>query len=253
MKSIRVGFKMAVFVITTPVTWLVITCGVPFVRMGGGSVPRWRACAFHVWARVIARTLGMQVTVEGEPPPSPFLLVANHLSYVDIVLLVSRVPCTFVARADLKDWPLFGPMVPAGGTLFLNRDLKRDIPRVIEQLKIPYEAGVGVVIFPEGSSSKGEGVPPFRSSLLEPAARGGFPVYHASISYDTPEGQPSARESVCWWGSMEFLPHLIGLFGLPRFHASLVFGSDPIVNGDRKQLATELQEAVKSRFRPVPE
>jgi len=253
MRSIRVAFKMAVFAITTPVTWLIITCGLPFVRLGGGSVPRWRAYVFHLWARIIVSTLGMRIRVEGEPPPSPFLLVANHLSYVDIVLLVSRVPCTFVARADLKDWPLFGPMVPAGGTLFLNRDQKRDIPRVIELLKVPYEAGVGVVIFPEGSSSNGETVPPFRSSLLEPAARGQFPVYHASIRYETPEGLPSARESVCWWGDMEFLPHLIGLFGLPRFDADLVFGKEPIVSGDRKQLATELQEAVKSRFRPVPE
>lgn len=253
MKSIRVGFKMAVFAIATPVTWLVITCGVPFIRLTGGSVPRWRARVFHIWARVIARALGMEVTVEGEPPPSPFLLVANHLSYVDIVLLVSRVPCTFVARADIKEWPLFGPMVPAGGTVFLNRDLKRDIPRVIEQLKVPYQAGVGVVIFPEGTSSNGETVPPFRSSLLEPAAQGRFPVFHASIRYETPEGHLSARESVCWWGNMEFLPHLIGLFGLPRFRASLVFGSEPVINGDRKQLAIELHEAVKSRFRPVPE
>ncbi len=253
MRLIRVAFKMTVIVFTTPVTWLVITCGLPFVRLLGGSVPHWRARIFHLWARVIARALGMRVTVEGKPPSSPFLLVANHLSYVDVVLLVSQMPCTFVARADLKDWPLFGPMVPAGGTLFLNRDRKRDIPRVIEQLKVPYEAGVGVVIFPEGTSSNGETVPPFRSSLLEPAAQGRFPVYHAVIRYETPAGQPSARQSVCWWGSMEFLPHLIGLFGLPRFDASLVFGREPIVRGDRKQLATELREAVKSRFRPVPE
>ena len=253
MRSIRVAFTMVVFAVATPVTWLVITCGVPFVRLTGGSVPRWRALVFHRWARIIVRALGMEVTVEGSPPPSPFLLVSNHLSYVDIVLIVSRVPCTFVARADLKEWPLFGPMVPAGGTVFLDRGLKRDIPRVIEQLMVPYKAGVGVVIFPEGTSSNGENVPPFRSSLLEPAAQGRFPVYYASIRYETPEGQPSARESVCWWGNMEFLPHLIGLFGLSRFSAHLTFGSEPIINGDRKQLTTDLQEAVKSRFRPVPE
>ena len=233
MKIIRVAFKMAVFAIATPVTWLIITCGVPFVRLAGGSVPRWRARVFHLWARVITRALGMKVTIEGGPPPSPFLLVANHLSYVDIVLLVSTVPCTFVARADLREWPLFGPMVPAGGTLFLNRDLKRDIPRVIEQLKVPYEAGVGVVIFPEGTSSGGETVPPFRSSLLEPAAKGLFPVYHASIRYETPEGQPSARESVCWYGKMEFLPHLIGLFSLPRFTAHPLYTMRNMVGGTR--------------------
>jgi 1-acyl-sn-glycerol-3-phosphate acyltransferase len=253
MKIIRVAYKLAVFIVTTPMTWLIITCGVPFVRIGGGSVPRWRALVFHLWARIIARTIGMRVTVKGDPPPSPFLLVANHLSYVDIVLLVSRMPCTFVARADLRDWPLFGPLVPAGGTLFLNRDLKRDIPRVIKQLKVPYEAGVGVVIFPEGTSSNGETVTRFRSSLLAPAASGRFPVYYASIRYETDPGQRPARESVCWWGKMEFLPHLIGLFVLPRFHAGLVFGKEPIISGDRKQLATELHEAVKSRFRPVSE
>ena len=253
MRTIRIAYKLVAFLVTTPLTWLVITCGVPFVRIGGGSVPRWRARGFHCGARVMARVLGMKVTVEGDPPSSPFLLVANHLSYVDIVLLVSRMPCTFVARADLRDWPLFGRLVPAGGTLFINRQLKRDIPRVIEQLKVPYEAGVGIVIFPEGTSSNGETVHPFRSSLLEPAAGGRFPVHYASIRYETDPGQKSARESVCWWGKMEFLPHLINLFGLPRFHAFLMFGNEPVVNGDRKQLATELHEAVKSRFKPVPE
>jgi 1-acyl-sn-glycerol-3-phosphate acyltransferase len=251
LKVIRITCRIFGFLVSTPLTALIILCGLPFVRLAGGSVPRWRAVNFRIWSRFIVRLIGMKVEVHGTPPPSPFLLVCNHLSYVDIALLTAQTPCTFVARADLQQWPFLGPLIPIGGTLFLDRKLKRDIPRVIEQFKVPYEGGVGIVIFPEGTSSSGAELGRFRSSLLDPAAQGGFPVHYASVRYETAPGDPPASMAVSWWGDADFLKHLMGLFSLSSFQATLKFGSDPIICADRKELAARLEEKVRADFEPM--
>ncbi len=251
-RSFRIVRRFAGFLLSTPLAALIILCGLPFVRIAGGSIPRWRAVNFRLWSRFITHLIGMEVQVLGHPPASPFLLVSNHLSYVDIVLLASRTPCTFVARGDLRHWPFLGPLVAVGGTLFVNRNMKRDIPRVNEQFKTPYENGVGIVIFPEGTSSTGEQVGKFRSSLLEPAAQGGLPVYYASIRYETEPGDPPAGLAVAWWGDMEFFPHLLGLFRLRRFKAKLIFGDRPVSSNDRKELAALLESRVRAEFEPMP-
>ena len=107
------------------------------------------------------------------------------------------------------------------------------------------------MLFPEGTSTRGAEVQNFKPSLLEAAARLGLPVCYASLSYRTPDGSPSAQETVCWWGDMQFPRHVISLLGLPWFEASIVFGEKPIVETDRKVLASRLHEAVSRHFRAV--
>ncbi len=111
--------------------------------------------------------------------------------------------------------------------------------------------GDGIIVFAEATSSPGNTVLPFRPALLEWAARTGYPVHHASVSYRTPAGSPPAHLSVCWWGDMTLGPHLLGLCRLPRIEATIRFGADPIVERDRKLLAERLQRAVAEQFTPV--
>jgi len=94
-------------------------------------------------------------------------------------------------------------------------------------------------------------VQPFRSSLLEAAARAGLSVSYASLSYRTPEHCAPANRAVCWWGNVPFYPHLIGLLKLPRFQAKLSFGAEPIRDTDRKILAARLHNAVSRQFEAV--
>ena len=136
-------------------------------------------------------------------------------------------------------------------TLFIDREIKRDIPRAMRRIREVLDSGRGVVVFPEGSSTRGDSVLRFRPSLLEAAASADVPVSYAALSYRTPKGSAPAHLSVCWWGDMPFGSHLLELLGLPRIRARLSFGEEPIQERDRKDLARRLQYAVEERFQPV--
>lgn len=210
---------------------------------------RWRNAWFRRWARGICRVLGVRVTLTGTPPQDA-LLVSNHVSYVDIPVLASHVDAVFVAKAEVADWPLIGTVCRGIDTLFIRRESKRDVVRIGEEMEARLAAGLGVVVFPEGTSGDGTTVLPFKPSLLEVAARDLVPVHWAAIRYTVPDSEPPARESVAW-GDVAFLPHVWGLLQLSEIHAEVVFGEEPIVESDRKRLASVLQERVAAAHRAV--
>lgn len=214
---------------------------------------RWRNFIFRHWARAIGRVLGMSLTVQGAPPPPPFFLVANHLSYVDIIALASQLDCCFVAKSEVAHWPLLGALARSFGTIFIDRRHRHDIPRVNALIATAQKDGWGVVLFPEGTSTKGAAVLPFKPSLLESPATTGQPVAIASISYRTKPTHPSAHEAICWWGDAAFAPHLLALLRLPSFAATLTFGAETVQGRDRKELAQQLHRAVQRIFIPVVE
>jgi 1-acyl-sn-glycerol-3-phosphate acyltransferase len=216
-----------------------------------GRTGRWRTRVFRFWADQVRAVMGLKVEVEGAAPEPPFVLVSNHLSYVDVILLGSQLRCVFVARADVAGWPLIGALCRSVETLFIDRSVKRDLPEVMRQMEQVLDTGRGVILFPEGTTTKGDGVLPFRPSLLDAAARAGRPVWYASLSYRTPPGSEPAQRSVCWWGDMPFTPHFLGVLGLPRIRARLSFGEQPIRESDRKILAARLQRAVERDFQAV--
>jgi 1-acyl-sn-glycerol-3-phosphate acyltransferase len=184
-------------------------------------------------------------------PKAPFFLVSNHLSYLDIVVYAAGMPCRFVAKQEVRSWPVVGFLAWAGGTIFIDRAMKRDAVRVLDDLGRAVQAGDGVVVFAEATSTPGYTVLPFRPALLEWAARTGYPVHYASIEYRTPESSPPAHLSVCWWGDMTFGRHLAALSRLPRIEATIRYGETPIAERDRKHLAERLQRAVAAQFTPV--
>jgi 1-acyl-sn-glycerol-3-phosphate acyltransferase len=210
-----------------------------------------RARVFQRWARAAAWVLGMRVQRRGDPPRPPFLLVSNHVSYMDIVLLGTQAPCIFVAKAEVADWPLVGRMCKSVETMFIDRERKRDLLRVTKQVESTIAGGAGVAIFPEGTSTKGESVLRFNPSLLQAAARAEFPVSCATLYYETLPGYPPAGRSICWWGGAEFVPHGLDLLRMPSFHARVTFGEGTIRGTDRKELATRLHAAVEGKFQPM--
>jgi len=250
VRTARLVARLAALSAWTSGCWLVLLAGFPFAGRGARRAA-WRASRFQSWARTTSRIIGMRVAVGGERPEGPVLLVTNHLSYVDVVLLAAQMRCVFVSRADVADWPVLGVLSRSVGTLFIDRARRRDVVRVADEIRATLRAGQGVVFFPEGTSTQGAEVRAFRSSLLEPAAELGLPVRYASIRYETAGDDLPAHQAVSWWGGMTFGPHLLELLRLSGFDATIVFGDEPIRDSDRKSLARRLQRAVASGFVPM--
>ena len=212
---------------------------------------RVQAAVFRTWARGAARIVGLRIARGGVPPRGPFFLVANHLSYLDVVVLAATLDATFVAKADVAAWPVVGRLCRAVDTVFLDRTRKRDLLRVLPLLEERLRAGRGVVVFPEGTTSDGSGVLAFRSPLFAAAVRAGLPVHVATLTYATPAGAPHPSHAVCWWGDMPFAGHLLALLRLPHCSARVELVATPIHAGERKLLARHARAAIVRRFVPV--
>jgi 1-acyl-sn-glycerol-3-phosphate acyltransferase len=200
-----------------------------------------RAAWLHRSSRRHLKIFGYSANTGGLIPKTG-LLVSNHLSYLDILAICATTPAVFVSKADVKRWPLFGWLATLGGTVFIERTRRTHVGAVNREIETALDEGVLVVVFPEGTSSDGQTVLPFRSSLLEPALAGDHEISTAWLHYEVADGD--AKQDVCYWGDHEFFPHLINLLGKKSIHATLRFGTFQRTTDDRKELAVQLREAV---------
>lgn len=242
------GGWVSVATVTLATAWFV---GLPFTIGSASRRRRWRRGVFGTWSRALLSICHVHVEVRGALPVEPCFLVANHLGYVDILVLAARVDATFVSMKELEAWPVFGTMARQFGTVFIDRSRKRDIPDVNAAMERALSQCSAVVVFPEGRHTRGATVLPFRPSLLEPAARGGHPVAWAVLHYATGERDPSAASAIPWV-DVPFTRQVLVLLALDRVEATLEFGPDVVRGDDRKQLAEALHARVRSRFRPLP-
>lgn len=247
MSFIRGTLRLAAFVIGTIALY-------SLWWIGSWLVPNktaWRQAAFHWWSGIFAWIARMELETIGPQPKPPFLLVSNHVSYVDIPVLRLAANGIFVAKSEVKDWFLAGPMIRNMGNIFIDRKNRRDIPRAGAEVMKKLDEREGVILFPEGTSTKGEIILPFNSSFLEFAARTDLPVSYAAVRYVTPEGGPTPSERICWWDDTGFLKHMWLLFSLPSFTAVVTFGEEPVIDADRKHLAATLRAKVEETFIPM--
>ncbi len=251
MKLLRATIRLVALCSITSFYYLRWLVGVPLFLTSSRQALRWRNRTFGDWARASARIMGLSIHVRNTPPVAPFLLISNHLSYVDIVVLASQLNCAFVAKREVARWPILGFISASMNTVFIDRKRKRDLLRARGTAEATLNRGLGLVLFAEGTSTGGGNPQPFKSSMLDFAARRRMPVHYASIEYVVAPNEQPARQSVCWWGSMTFPGHFFRLLQLSAFDARLTFGSQPIVNDDRKLLAVQLWSAVSEQLKPV--
>ncbi len=249
MRTVRASYRLFLLLVITGGLTMVWLIRIPFLS----SVERsaWRGVMTGLWARRFLHVLNVQVHVDGIPPDPPFFMVSNHLSYMDIIVYLSQVHCVFLAKSEVAYWPVLGWLARAVGTLFVNRRNSRDVVRINEEIDRVLGHNEGIVIFPEGTTSKGESVLPFKTGILETVARRGMPVSYAAVSYRTPENELPAMQVVCWWGDMTLVDHLFNLLKLPSFEATIVFGDEALTASDRKEMAMLLNEKVSQHFIPV--
>lgn len=202
----------------------------------------------RTWSKGSARILNIKFHVQGTPPEPPFILVSNHLSYIDILPMFMNMKCTFVAKKEVESWPILGYMVKKTGVIFVDRTVKRDVTRVNELLAKSLNQHQGIVLFPEGTTSGGDKVLPFRSSLLNYAASGSIPVYYSALQYRTSEDDPPANETVCFYGARDpFHKHVFKLAGNKKIECRLIYSKDSVVAEDRKELADQLHNKVEQQ------
>lgn len=247
MRNIRAAVRFTLFLIATLGLYSLWFLALIFIP----NKIYWRQLIFKLWSESFQRIANMNIECIGTPPQAPFFLVCNHLSYVDIPALRSVAQGIFVAKGEIEGWFLAGRIVRDMGNIFIDRQNRRDIPRAGQEIISHLNDGEGVMVFPEGTSTKGEEVLPFNSSFLEFAARTELAVSYCSIYYKTPDGEMPASEAVCWWDDTTFMNHMFRLFSVKGFTAVIDFGDAPIANPNRKKLAQELHEKVSEKFIPV--
>jgi 1-acyl-sn-glycerol-3-phosphate acyltransferase len=238
---------LAIATLALVIAWFL---ALPFTAFWANARRKWRRIVFQAWARTTLRVCSIRMHVVGELSVKPCFLVANHTSYVDVLVLAATVDATFVSMKELERWPLFGLMARQFGTVFIDRAKKRDLPTVNREIERAFERSDAVVIFPEGTHTRGDRVLPFRPSLLEPATRAGRPVTWAVIHYETSPRDVPASRAIPWVG-MAFSRQVMVLLALEGVEARVEFGTEVLRGGERKELARELHQRVNERFVPL--
>ena len=185
--------------------------------------------------------LGVQVVSQGTPPVGG-LLISNHLSYMDILVLSSLTSCCFLSKAEVRRWPFVGLVAQGAGTVFLDRKSASALVQANDELCKRLAHGVPVALFPEGTTSDGGSVLPFHASLFEAALKSQAPVTPAYLTYAVEGG--SLSEDVCYWGDMTLVPHLVKLFSKPVLRAYVAFGDAECGFHDRKEAAERVRSQV---------
>lgn len=188
--------------------------GLDYLRKGVS--PQVAGLCTQRWAREVVRDLNIELTIDGEVPTEPALLVGNHRSYMDVVAVAHAVPCTFMAKLEVARWPLIGLGARLGNSIFVSRADAASRRRARDQVSKTLKAGNFVTVYPEGTTSAGPGLLPFRPGVFAMAAREGFPVVPMAIEY-------GSRDDA-FVGDDAFVSHFLRSFSRPRVAIRLVFG-----------------------------
>jgi 1-acyl-sn-glycerol-3-phosphate acyltransferase len=201
----------------------------------GSAHARLKAAWLHEACRRLCRLHGFSVEVAGALDATPAILVANHLSYIDPLVLGSVVPCAPIAKAELADWPLLGAGMRALGTLFVRRGDSSSGARILRASLRALAAGVSVLAFPEGSTSR-DGLQPFHLGIFGIARRARVPVIPVALWYDDP--------CIAWTGGETFLPHYLRTVMRPMTRARVRVGQPIAPSAPADQLARAAREQI---------
>jgi 1-acyl-sn-glycerol-3-phosphate acyltransferase len=212
------------------------------LRQGGKPELSQRAEWLHRSCRMLARRLGIRVTWRGKRP-SQGLICSNHLSYLDILVYAAAAPCVFVSKQEVARWPIFGFFARAGGSIFVDRRSRASTESVARQIVRTLEAGVPVLLFPEGTSTDGSTVQRFHPSLLDPAVSLQCDMAAAAIGY---RARGVEERELCWYGDASFAPHLLLTLGRDGMVAEVEFHPDRGSYTERKSAALDLHDKVEA-------
>jgi 1-acyl-sn-glycerol-3-phosphate acyltransferase len=207
--------------------------------------------------RICCRIMGIHVTIRGHRSRvHPTMFIANHSSYLDIMVLGSLVPGSFVAKAEIAGWPFFGTLAKLQRSVFVDRQ-RQNTHLQRDEMQKRIDGGENLILFPEGTSDDGTTIKPFRSALLSVAERRVGPkqtpltLQPVSVAYTRLNGVPlgiGLRPLVAWYGDMELAPHLGRFLGLGDIEVVVEFHPTVTIEsfGSRKALTDHCYREVAS-------
>ena len=196
------------------------------------------------------RLLGFRLRVSGRPIRGAGAMVANHSSWLDILVLNARTPVVFVSKAEVAGWPGIGLLARVTGTLFIRRESRSEAARQARAVAERLANNETLLFFPEGTSTDGRRVLPFKpalfAGLLAPGLPEGLAMQPVTLSWEAPEGEDP--RFYAWWGGMEFGPHALAVLAAGRLGRLRITYHPPIpvAGRDRKSLATQAEALVRS-------
>ena len=207
--------------------------------------PQQREQCIRAWALAMLQCLEITVQLDGLLPiEGPLLLVANHISWLDILVLLTTRHYRFVSKSDVEHWPLIGTLARAAGTLFIQRGSRRDAHQVVNSMKTRLLAGDVLALFPEGTTGNGLALLPFHGNLLQAAIDAAAPVQPVALQFvDRASGQPS--QVPCYVGDDTLLQSVWRTLRSDGVCARVRFGPPQHAHGrDRRTWARQLREEI---------
>ena len=207
--------------------------------------PEQRHARVQVWALEMLDLLAIKLIVKGSPPVSgPMLLAANHISWVDIVVMHATRHCRFVSKDEIGSWPLVSTLANAADTLYITRESRRDAMRVVHQMAQCLRDGDVLAIFPEGTTGDGSSLLPFHANLLQAAISADAPVQPVALQFaDSSTGTISYAP--CYIGDDTLWESLWRTLRADNVQAIVQFGTPELAQGrDRRTWATDLRETI---------
>jgi 1-acyl-sn-glycerol-3-phosphate acyltransferase len=203
------------------------------------------------WARMLLARLAIKLVVKGAlPQQGPLLLVANHISWLDIIVMHAARYCRFISKADVKHWPVVGTLASGAGTVFIERDSRRDAVRVVHHMAECLQQGDVLAVFPEGTTGDGQTVLPFHANLLQAAIAANAPIQPVALSFvDGPSGALSFAP--CYIGDDSLLTSLWRTLCADNVHAVVHYGTPQTADGrDRRAWAHDLRDTIQAMRAP---
>lgn len=214
--------------------------------------PARRRLALQRWSAKLVRHLAARLTVHGEPPRhdgAPFMLVANHVSWLDIFAINAAVPTRFVAKSEIRAWPLIGWLCVKADTLFVERARARDLARLDNIVADALRDGAGMGVFLEGKTTDGSEVLAFHSSLLRPAQQANMLIHPVAIQYRRSDG--SICTEAAYDGDKSALDTLRLMLTQHEINAHVHFLPPIVTKGlHRKDLARQARDAIIKTLYP---
>jgi len=203
-----------------------------------------RDAEVQVWAQAMLTRLGIRLQVHGTPPDrGPVLLAANHISWLDIVVIHAARHCRFISKAELQHWPLVGTLATGAGTLYIERESRRDAMRVVHHMAERLSLGEVLAVFPEGTTGDGTHVLPFHANLLQAAISANASIQPVALQFADAQGQQSFAP--CYIGDDTLLGSLWRTLCSDGIQAVVRFGAPQTADGrDRRAWAAAVREDI---------